>query len=76
MYVGPTRGPFHALPAVPKDIFFTDQPVQGPFYLFLRYTVENKYKIIWFYRSFLCSVYTMFPAATAAPVLTTVNKTG
>ena len=44
VYVRPTRGPFHALPAVPKDIFFTDQPVQGPFYPFLRYTVEQNLK--------------------------------
>ena len=41
VYVRPTRGPFHALPAFPKDIFFTDQPVQGPSYPFLRYTVEQ-----------------------------------
>ena len=44
VYVRPSRGPFHASPAVPKDIFFTNQPVQMPFYPFLRYTVEKNLK--------------------------------
>ena len=44
VYVRPSRGPFHASLAVPKDVFFTNQPVQMPSYPFLRYTVEKNLK--------------------------------